>query len=58
MSTEQIKEGLIFNRKYIRKLAVVDEVTAQQLTAINKSKKDVIIYVLSHNIRTFAVLID
>ena len=47
MSTEEIKEGLAFTRKYIRKLAVVDEVTAQQLTAINKSKKDVIIYVLS-----------
>lgn len=47
MSTEEIKEGLAFTRKYIRKLAVVDEVTAQQLTAINKSQKDVIIYVLS-----------
>lgn len=47
MNIEQIKEGLTFNRKYIRKLAVVDEVTAQQLTAINKSKKDMIIYVLS-----------
>lgn len=47
MSTEEIKKGLDFTRKYIRKLAVVDEVTAQQLTAINKSQKDVIIYVLS-----------
>ena len=28
MSTEEIKEGLAFTRKYIRKLAVVDEVTA------------------------------
>lgn len=56
MSIEQIKEELTFNRKYIRKLAVVDEVTAQQLTAINKSKKDVIIYVLSLIIKQVALL--
>lgn len=56
MSTEEIKEGLAFTRKYIRKLAVVDEVTAQQLTAINKSQKDVIIYVLTFLITTKRII--
>lgn len=46
MNTEQIKEELTFNRKYIRKLAAVDEMTAQRLTARNKPKRDIIIDVL------------
>lgn len=47
MSTKQINEELAFLRKYVRKLAVVDETTAQRLTTTNKTKRGVIIGILS-----------
>ncbi|WP_196041071.1 hypothetical protein [Bacteroides finegoldii] len=56
MNTEQIKEELTFNRKYIRKLAAVDEMTAQRLTARNKPKRDIIIDVLSLIVQNVALL--
>ena len=56
MSTKQINENLAFLRKYIRRVAVVDEVTAQRLTAINKPKKGVIIDVLSLIVQNVALL--
>lgn len=56
MNTEQIKEELAFNRKYIRKLAAVDEMTAQRLTARNKPKRDIIIDVLSLIVQNVALL--
>lgn len=56
MNTEQIKEELTFNRKYIRKLAAVDEMTAQRLTARNKPKRDIIIDVLSLVVQNVALL--
>ena len=56
MNTEQIKEELTFNRKYIRKLAAVDEMTAQRLTARNKPKRDIIIDVLNLIVQNVALL--
>ena len=56
MNTEQIKEELTFNRKYIRKSAAVDEMTAQRLTARNKPKRDIIIDVLSLIVQNVALL--
>jgi len=56
MNTEQIKEELTFNRKYIRKLAAVDEMTAQRLTARNKPKRDIIIDVLSLIVQNVTLL--
>lgn len=47
MSTEQINEELAFLRKYVVDLEGMDETIVQQLTAINKTKKEVINYFLS-----------
>lgn len=47
MSTKQINEELSFLRQYVQDLKVRDEITVQRLTAINKTKKEIINYLLS-----------
>ena len=47
MSTKQINEELAFLRKYVVDLEKMDETIVQRLTAINKTKKEVINYFLS-----------
>ena len=47
MNTEQIKEELTFLQKYVVDLEGMDETIVQRLTAINKTKKEVINYFLS-----------
>ena len=47
MSTKQIKEELAFLQKYVVDLEGMDETIVQRLTAINKTKKEVINYFLS-----------
>lgn len=47
MSTKQINEELAFLRKYVVDLEGMDETIVQRLTAINKTKKEVINYFLS-----------
>lgn len=47
MSIKQINEELVFLRKYVQDLKVRDEITVQRLTAINKTKKEIINYLLS-----------
>ena len=46
MSTKQINEELAFLRKYVVDLEGMDETIVQRLTAINKTKKEVINYLL------------
>lgn len=46
MSTEQINKELAFLRKYVEDLKGMDEAIVQRLTAINKTKKEVINYFL------------
>lgn len=46
MSTEHINEELAFLRKYVVDLEGMDETIVQRLTAINKTKKEVINYFL------------
>lgn len=47
MSTKQINEELAFLQKYVVDLEGMDETIVQRLTAINKTKKEVINYFLS-----------
>ena len=47
MNTEQINEELAFLQKYVVDLVGMDETIVQRLTAINKTKKEVINYFLS-----------
>lgn len=47
MSTKQINEELAFLQKYVVDLEGMDETIVQRLTAINKTKKEVINYLLS-----------
>lgn len=47
MSTKQINEELDFLRQYVQDLKVRDEITVQRFTAINKTKKEIINYLLS-----------
>lgn len=47
MNTEQINEELAFLQKYMVDLEGMDETIVQRLTAINKTKKEVINYFLS-----------
>lgn len=47
MSTKQINEELSFLRQYVQDLKVRDEITVQRLTAINKTKKEIINYLLN-----------
>lgn len=47
MSTKQINEELAFLQKYVVDLEGIDETIVQRLTAINKTKKEVINYFLS-----------
>lgn len=47
MSREQINKELTFLRKYVEDLEGMDETIVQRLTAINKTKKEVINYFLS-----------
>lgn len=47
MNTEQINEELAFLQKYVVDLEGMDETIVQRLTAINKTKKEVINYFLS-----------
>ena len=46
MNTEQIKEELTFLQKYEVDLEGMDETIVQRLTAINKTKKELINYFL------------
>lgn len=46
MSAKQINEELAFLRKYVVDLEGMDETIVQRLTAINKTKKEVINYFL------------
>lgn len=47
MSTKQINEELSFLHQYVQDLKVRDEISVQRLTAINKTKKEIINYLLS-----------